>query len=155
MLEASAMMEYEQAGWFRNQLGRLRKTLNGRNELVSTVHDHNVVLIEPFPHQAGAQLFLIRYGRLAGRIDLPEEAEKLESAITELFDPSLPPPEKFGRPDVDEIRILAHWMRLRENATRQVHWSSPESPEAFLSRLLTSIEILNSGSQKAESFVHA
>ena len=140
MLEASAMMEYEQAGWFRNQLGRLRRALNGRRQLVSAVHDHHAVLLEPLADGSGTQLFLIRYGRLVARINVPtdpspaHEAET-RSALTEHFDPSLPPPERFDRPDVDEIRIIAHWMRLRENATKQVQWVPDTVFEEFEERI--------------------
>ena len=140
MLEASAMMEYEQAGWFRNQLGRLRRALNGRRQLVSAVHDHHAVLLEPLADGSGTQLFLIRYGRLVARINVPtdpspaHEAET-RSALTEHFDPSLPPPERFDRPDVDEIRIIAHWMGLRENATKQVQWVPDTVFEEFEERI--------------------
>jgi len=129
-------MEYEQAGWFRNQLGRLRKTLSGQGQLVAAVHDHNAVLLEPLAAGSGTQLFLIRYGRLVARINVPSDPSptveaELRSALAEHFDPALPPPEHFDRPDVDEIRIIVHWMRLRENATRQVQWATDMLFEEF------------------------
>ena len=140
MLEASAMMEYEQAGWFRNQLGRLRRALDGQRQLVSAVHDHHAVLLEPLADGSGTQLFLIRYGRLVARIDVatdpsPAHETELRSALAEHFDPSLPPPERFDRPDVDEIRIIAHWMRLRENATKQIQWVPDMVFEEFERRI--------------------
>lgn len=132
MLEASAAMEYEQAAWFRNQLGRLRKTVNSQRQLVTAIHDQNAVLLEPLADGSGTQLFLIRYGRLAARVDAPSElspAEEIElnETLAGHYDSLLPPPERFARPDVDEIRIIAHWMGLRENATKQVPWT-PDTP---------------------------
>ncbi len=140
MLEASAMMEYEQAGWFRNQLGRIRKTLYGQRTLVSAVHDHNAVLLESLADGSGTQLFLIRYGRLVARIDLPADlplvkTEELQVKVAEHFDSSVSRPERFDRPDVDEIRIIAHWMRLRENATKQVPWTPEISSEDFVEQI--------------------
>lgn len=135
MLEASAAMEYEQAAWLRNQLGRLRKMLNGRRELVSAVHDHNAVLVEPL-HGGGTQLFLIRCGRLVEQVDYADETTDLDSLLEKYFGTSFSPPEYFKRPDVDEIRIISHWIRRRENALRQVEWDHSESLEAFKRRLL-------------------
>lgn len=128
MLEASARMEYEQAGWFRNQLGRLRKALDGQGQFVAAVYDHNAVLLEPLADGSGTQLFLIRYGRLVSRVNVLGDPARTDGAawreaLEVHYDPLKPPPERFDRPEVDEIRIIVHWMRLRENATKQVQWS--------------------------------
>jgi DNA polymerase-3 subunit epsilon len=142
MHEAAAALEFEAAGWYRDQLRRLERTLGRQEQIASAVHAHHAVLVEPLVPgynglDGGAQLFLIRHGRLAGRLDLPAQPDKaalatLRATLRETFDPALDPPESHLRPDVDEMRTLASWMRLHADATRQVRWTPGTTPRAFL-----------------------
>lgn len=152
MREAAAGLEFETAGWYRDQLRRLERTLGRQRQIASAVHEHDAVLVEPLVpgydgHAGGAQLFLIRFGRLAGRLDVPapgpdgalapEAAARLADALAATFDPAAPPPESHLRADVDEMRILASWMRLHaetaadgaaaDAGVRQVRWT-PDTP---------------------------
>ncbi len=146
MREAAAAREYEAAGWYRDQLRRLQRTLGRQRKIASAVHEHDAVLVEPLAPgydglDGGAQLFLIRYGRLAGRVDLPadpapDEVADLAAALAEAFDPALPPPESHLRPDVDEMRMLANWMRLHPEGARQVRWRPDHDADAFLDAVL-------------------
>jgi DNA polymerase-3 subunit epsilon len=155
MRDAAASLDFESAGWYRDQLRRLERTMGRQRQVASAVHEHDAVLVEPLapgydpgsgPGQAyaagGAQLFLIRFGRLAGRFDLAADVADdgaLEAALAATFDPSAPPPESHLRPDVDEMRILAvdemrilaAWMRLHPDDTRQVRWTAGDDPHAF------------------------
>lgn len=153
MRDAAASLDFESAGWYRDQLRRLERTMGRQRQVASAVHEHDAVLVEPLapgydpgePGQAyaagGAQLFLIRFGRLAGRLDLPADGPgrpgeaaddgALEAALAATFDPSAPPPESHLRPDVDEMRILAAWMRLHPDDARQVRWTAGDDPAAF------------------------
>ncbi len=175
--EAAAAHEFESAGWYRDQLHRLQRTLGRQQTIASAVHEHDAVLVEPLaPGYAGAdggaQLFLIRHGRLAARVDLPvgtsapvpemeyvlSDADApdrtdlgvvvpahtvrpsglaaLREALQETFDPQRPPPESHLRPDVDEMRTLASWMRLHPGSTRQVRWTPATDADAFLADVL-------------------
>lgn len=146
MREAAAAREYEAAGWYRDQLRRLQRTLGRQRKIASAVHEHDAVLVEPLAAgyeglEAGAQLFLIRHGRLAGRVDLPaapgpDETADLRAALAETFDPGLAPPEAHLRPDVDEMRMLANWMRLHPEGARQVRWRPERDPDEFLDLVL-------------------
>ena len=146
MREAAAAREYEAAGWYRDQLRRLQRTLGRQRKIASAVHEHDAVLVEPLApgydgHEGGAQLFLIRYGRLAGRVDLPaepapDEVADLAAALAEAFDPALPPPESHLRPDVDEMRMLANWMRLHPEGARQVRWRPDRDVDDFLAAVV-------------------
>lgn len=147
MREAAAAREYEAAGWYRDQLRRLQRTLGRQRHVASAVHEHNAVLIEPLApgydglESGGAQLFLIRHGRLAGRVDLPDTpgpdaAAALHAALAETFDPGVAPPPSHLRPDVDEMRMLAGWMRIHAADTRQVRWHSGLDAGAFLDAVL-------------------
>lgn len=147
MREAAAAREYEAAGWYRDQLRRLQRTLGRQRTVASAVHEHDAVLVEPLApgydgHAAGgAQLFLIRHGRLAGRADLPagptpEDAAALAATLAETFSPAVEPPDAHLRADVDEMRMLANWMRLHPESGRQVRWSPDLGPAQFAERVL-------------------
>ena len=146
MRQAAATREYEAAGWYRDQLHRLQRTMGRQRRIASAVHEHHAVLVEPLAPgyeglDGGAQLFLIRHGRLAGRVDLPadpgpDEVADLASALAEAFDPGLAPPESHLRPDVDEMRMLANWMRLHPDGARQVRWRPDRDPDDFLAAVL-------------------
>ena len=146
MREAAAAREYEAAGWYRDQLHRLRRALGRQRQIASAVHEHDAVLVEPLApgydgHAGGAQLFLIRHGRLEGRLDLPADPDDaavaaLAATLDETFDPGLAPPDTHLRPDVDEMRMLANWMRLHPDGARQVRWRPDLDPEAFLASVL-------------------
>ena len=146
MRQAAATREYEAAGWYRDQLRRLQRTMGRQRRIASAVHEHHAVLVEPLAPgydglAGGAQLFLIRHGRLAARVDLPadpgpDEVADLAAALAETFDPGLAPPESHLRPDVDEMRMLANWMRLHPDGARQVRWCSDLDPDAFLDAVL-------------------
>ena len=133
---------YVAAGGYRDQLRRLQRTMGRQRTIASAGHVHHAVLIEPLAPgydglDGGAQLFLIRYGRLQARLDLPaepgpDEVADLRAALAEVFDPGLAPPEAHLRPDVDEMRMLANWMRLHADSAQQVRWSPDLDAEAFL-----------------------
>ncbi|MEM1057430.1 MAG: DEDD exonuclease domain-containing protein [Bacteroidota bacterium] len=147
MHEAAATREFELAAWYRDQRERLERTLRNQRQIAAPVHDHNVVLVERFDpgydghEDGGAQLFLIRHGRLATRFDLPatltdEAVDALRETLDEHFDPTSPPPEQHLRADVDEMRILAAWMRRFPDASRQVRWEPHLSSDEFLTDVL-------------------
>lgn len=152
MREAAASLEFETAGWYRDQLRRLERTMGRQRQVASAVHEHDAVLVEPLAtgydgHAPGAaQLFLIRYGRLAARLDLPapgldgahdaDTLARLGGALAETFDPAAVAPESHLRPDVDEMRILAAWMRLHPEGVRQVRWMPETPPDAFRDAVL-------------------
>lgn len=143
MHDAASNLEFENAGWYRDQLRRLERSLGRQGQIATAVHEHHAVLVEPlapgyadFPN-GGAQLFLIRHGRLVRRFDLPAEhdadaVDDLRGALAEAFDPALDPPESHRRPDVDEMSTLASWMRLHPDQSRQIRWSAELDPDDFL-----------------------
>ncbi|WP_420454425.1 DEDD exonuclease domain-containing protein [Rubrivirga sp.] len=146
MRQAAATREYEAAGWYRDQLRRLQRTFGRQRRIASAVHEHDAVLVEPLAPgydglDGGAQLFLIRHGRLAARVDLPadpgpDELADLAAALAEAFDPAAEPPTTHGRPDVDEMRMLANWMRLHPDGARQVRWRPDLDADVFLESVL-------------------
>ncbi len=137
MREAAANLEFEQAGWYRDQLERLRRTLARQRPFATAVHDRHAVLVEPGLTPGEVQLFLLRFGRLVGTTSLSvppseEDTEALRVRLAEHFDPSLAAPEIFERADVDEINILARWVRLNEDSAQHIRWTPERSVDDVL-----------------------
>ena len=70
----------------------------------------------------------------------PRGLDALREALAETFDPSRPPPESHLRPDVDEMRTLASWMRLHPDRARHVRWAPGGDPDDFLAAVLAAAD---------------
>jgi DNA polymerase-3 subunit epsilon len=142
MKAAAADLQFEQAGWYRDQLGRLRRMLARQRPFAAPVHDQHAVLVEPGLKEGEVQLFFLRFGRLVETRPLPvppsaRDVADLRAAVAEHFDPDLEAPPVFGRAEVDEINILARWVRLNEESAHHVHWTPGRSPDEFVAAILT------------------
>ncbi|MEM1043763.1 MAG: DEDD exonuclease domain-containing protein [Bacteroidota bacterium] len=141
MREAAGRLEFEQAGWYRDQLERLRRTLDRQRPFATAVHDRHAVLVEPGLKEGEVQLFLLRFGRLVQTRPLPvpptgADVADLRETLGAHFDPALAAPEVFHRSDVDEINILARWMRLNEGSAQHVRWTPERSTDDLLDGVL-------------------
>ena len=140
MHEASANLAFEQAGWYRDQLRRLRGTLARQRPFATAVHDRHAVLVEPGLRPGEVQLFVLRSGRLVETRALPvpaadDDVAALRERLAVHFDPEAEPPEVFERAAVDEINILARWVRLNEDSAQHVRWTG-QSVEDLLEGVL-------------------
>ncbi|HEX8297556.1 MAG TPA: hypothetical protein VF594_00230, partial [Rubricoccaceae bacterium] len=70
----------------------------------------------------------------------PRGLDALREALAETFDPQRPPPESHLRPDVDEMRTLASWMRLHPDSGRQVRWTPALDADDFLAAVLAAAD---------------
>jgi len=144
MREAAAAREFEQAGWYRDQLERLRRMLARQRPFAAAVHDQHLVLVEPGLRAGEVQLFVLRFGRLVETRSFPTEpAEEDVAALRERlaahFDPALAPPPFFERAEVDEIHILAHWVRFNAERTEVVPWTPERSADDLLADVLARV----------------
>jgi DNA polymerase-3 subunit epsilon len=142
MRQAAADLEFEQAGWYRDQLERLRKMVARQRPFAAPVHDQHAVLVEPGLRTGEVQLFVLRFGRLVETRSLPvppSEADvaELRERLTVHFDPDLEAPDLFERADVDEINILARWVRMNEESATHVRWTPERSVDDVLAAVLT------------------
>ncbi len=143
MHEAAERLEFEQAGWYRDQHARLTRMLARQRPFGRPVHDLHAVLVEP-DARGGGQAFVLRHGRLAEQLRLkvptpPEAADALRDALARHFDETAAP-RPLGRPEIDEMRILAYWVRQAEKKRagreRLVHWSPGDSTDALAGTVL-------------------
>jgi DNA polymerase-3 subunit epsilon len=141
MRAAAAERAFEQAGWYRDQLDRLRKMVARQRPFAAPVHDQHAVLVEPGLRAGEVQLFVLRFGRLVETRSLPvppsaEDVAELRGRIATHFDPAAEAPPLFERADVDEINILARWVRMNEESAHHVHWRPGRSPEDMVAAVL-------------------
>ena len=141
MRDAAERREFEQAGWYRDQLERLRRVLARQRPFAAAVHDQNLILVEPGQRNGEVQLFFLRFGRLVETRAFPtepsaEDIEALRARLAEVFDAAAEPPPYFLRADVDEIHILAHWVRFHDARTTQILWTPERSAGDLLDELL-------------------
>jgi DNA polymerase III subunit epsilon len=138
MRAAAGRLEFERAGLYRDQHRRLKALLARQRPFGTPLADLHAVLVEP-DARGGVQAFLLRHGRLAERLDLADpaaETDRLRSALARHFDPARPAPETFRRYEVDEIRILAAWVRQHEASGRIVRWTPETTPDMLLAAVL-------------------
>ncbi len=140
MEQAAAQLEFEQAATFRDWHDEVERLLDRQEAVAAPVLEHDAVLLHPSP-EGGHEVFLVRHGRLvethclgAGRDEAALQA--LRTAIEAVFSPERPRPDGFSQRDVDEIRLLAHWMYAHRDAVTQVRWQPEEPPGALADRVL-------------------
>ncbi|MEM9999040.1 MAG: DEDD exonuclease domain-containing protein [Bacteroidota bacterium] len=141
MRQAAARLDFEEAGFYRDQYRRLERTLGRQQHIASAVHDHHAVLVEPGLREGDVQLFVIRHGRLVAMHDLPvppspDDEAALEALLAEHFDPSVAPPDVIGKADVDQTRILLHWMHRHPDRARQIRWHDGDDLDAMREAIL-------------------
>jgi DNA polymerase-3 subunit epsilon len=95
--------------------------------------EHNAVAVLPAPDAAAVQCFIIRFGRPVESHTAPvpfpaDDRAHLEARLAHHFDPSAAPPDRYSKRDVDEIRLLAHWLYVHRDEVAQVRWDASLDP---------------------------
>jgi len=136
MTVASSSLEFEQAANFRDELEILTHLLDKQKNVATAVLDHHVVQVLPGLKPGSVQVYFIRFGRHVGSLNLsvPLGIEQLDHLRKELivhFNRDTPRPDRYLKEEVDEIRILAHWLFANRDDARQVCWYPDLQPETF------------------------
>ena len=141
MQKASARLDFEQAAEYRDWREKLRRMLAKRRFVAAPVLKHNAVLVVPGVDAGTVQLFCIRFGRhvetaTLHRPPMEEEKAHLLARLTHHFDPARERPRAYSKREVDEIRLLAHWMYRRRAEAAHVSWAPGQRAAAFMERIL-------------------
>jgi DNA polymerase-3 subunit epsilon len=147
MQDAAARLDYETAGTYRDWLHSLKPLLDRQERIAAPVLDHNAVLVLPGVAGRTVQLLLVRFGRLAHSIVLPPnpgagDLERLRTTLAAHYDPGQQRPERYHRREVDEVRLLAHWLYTNRESIHHVYWNPDEDPRCFLERVLAAVSAL-------------
>ncbi|NBC16851.1 MAG: DEDD exonuclease domain-containing protein [Bacteroidetes bacterium] len=141
MQRAADAMKYEDAAEYRDWLKRLRRLLSRQRCVASPVLEHHAVLVQPATKQDAVQLYLVRFGRHAETITLPmppteQQRKHLRARLAHHFDAAHDRPERYFKQEVDEVRILAHWMYVHRDSMESVHWSPGMALDVLLDAVL-------------------
>ena len=146
MREAAAEMRYEEAGEYRDWLKRLERMLDKQQQVAAPVLEHHAVVVQPGAQAGTTQCYLIRFGRLVDTVTLEEplangQIDLLRERLTTHFGDDVERPVRYLKREVDEVRLLAHWMYVHREETFSVHWRPGQPVEGLLGDVLDQIEI--------------
>jgi DNA polymerase III subunit epsilon len=144
MKRAASQMEFEQAAQYRDWSRRLEYMLEKQKCVASPVLEHNAVLLLPGEAPEKVQLYFVRSGRHLETLTVPcrptpGDEKAIRERVLRYYTPEAEPPERYFKPQVDEMRVLAHWMYVYRETLRKVPWEETSS-EAFMQRLAAEME---------------
>ncbi len=144
MKEAAANREYELAGQYRDWLQSLRQMTQKRRSVAQSVMDHHAVVVQPAAGQIGRQVFAIRYGRHVETLTLGADvgagdAERIRDLLGRHFADEPPRPERYLKREIDEVRVLAHWLYVHRESARHVLFESGGSVDELFGRVVEAL----------------
>jgi DNA polymerase III subunit epsilon len=136
---AAERLDFEQARFIRDQMERLRRITAGQRPFGRPIHDVHGVLLED-DARGGMQAFILRCGRLVERVEMHasengSRSDTLSEALTRQLDPDLTSARIFERAEVDEIKILTHWLRCDGVDSRLLSWEPGMPVDELMARL--------------------
>ncbi len=142
MAQMAEALQFERAAKIRDQLAFLEGLKGKRSSLAAPVLDHNAVWI----HRTSADdatLYMIRFGRLAGEFVLdrdtwPGRAGEVRNRLEEIYGDDVDRPERYGKREIDEIRIIAGWLFRVRDALEG--FELQDDREALVSGVLASLD---------------
>lgn len=145
MKAAAAEMDFEQAAEYRDWLRRLGRMSAKQEAIAAPVLEHNAVLVLPGVLPETRQGYLVRFGRHVDTVTLsepptPEEVAQLRERLGVHFDPDQPRPERYFKKEVEEVRLLAHWLYVHRDSALSVHWNAVEPLDVFLEQILAATQ---------------
>ncbi len=147
MKAAAAQLDFEQAALYRDWLRRLERMLARQQSVAKPILEHNAVLLNPGMEKNAVQLFVVRFGRHIDTVTLGmpaglEEIEALRERLSLHFDPAQAQPDRYFKEEIDEVRVLAHWMYVYRDSARQVHWHPDRGIDALVEEIKAQIALL-------------
>ncbi len=145
MKAASARLDFEEAARFRNWVQGLDVLFGKQRGVAASVLEHNAVLVLPGAGENMAQIFIVRFGRLVETLTLArnpsdDEIRGLRGSLLSHFDAGGAYPERYLKQEVEEVRLLAHWMYVYRDEAQQILWSPAVPFDAFFERVLRGLE---------------
>lgn len=130
-------LEFEDAAALRDRIAELRRVFVWKRRVAESVNTNNLLILLPAPDPKYRELFLIRFGRLAQQVILGQrfpEATLRRGLEKVYFNGESRPPE-FDRIEIDEIRIIAGYLRRRSEDGSVLHVQGHDTVESLLERV--------------------
>lgn len=150
MRQAARQLEYEKAAEYRDWQEQLKRVLARQEAVAAPVLEHNAALALPHPDREEAHVVLVRFGRSAETITLPipldeADCELLAERVRTHYSGDQVRPDAFTKRDMDEIRLLSHWMYVHRDEITSVSWDRSMSPAAFTERIADCLAGVSAG----------
>lgn len=137
MEEHAVNLEFEAAAELRDRVAELRRVFVWKRRVAESVNTNNMLILLPSPAQDARELFLVRFGRLARQAVVgkrfPEKTLRRHVEAVYFGGETVPP--KFDRIEIDEIRIIAGYLRRRGDEGTVIHVRSNDTVETVMDRL--------------------
>jgi DNA polymerase-3 subunit epsilon len=140
---AARDMRFEEAALYRDLFELVGRLLARQRCIAAPVLDHHAVVISDEPGDGRRLLLAVRFGRLVEALPCDaapagEEAERIRAFVGRAFG-SDRRPEPYFKPEIEDVRLLVHWLFTHQEEVRQVGWIPGESEAAFAERVLVGI----------------
>ena len=135
MQRASDQLDFEKAAQYRDWYRQLERMLEKQERVAAPVVQHNAALIHP--HEEKVDVLFVRFGQFVESVQIERPVsdavvEDLADPVARIFDPDDERPSELSRRQVDEIRLLSHWMYAKRRTLRKVPWETNVTPQAFV-----------------------
>ncbi|MBN8588311.1 MAG: DEDD exonuclease domain-containing protein [Rhodothermia bacterium] len=145
MKKAASTLAFEEARGYRDQLQMFDRILQGRKHMAAPVREHNGAFV--LWEDRALLVHLVRFGKKAETLRFSAEGwpteqvqNLLAAVVADHFSEDRVPPERYGQKEVDEIRILAHWMYCNRGRFHQIPFTRGMSLSDFLLRIREVLE---------------
>ena len=140
--EAQALA-FERAARLRDQVSFLEEVQSRRSSLASPVLDHNAVWIHELA-PGELTLYLIRFGRLAVEIVVDRGSwgarfDEIRARMEDVFRSDKQRPERYGKREIDEIRIIASWLFRVRDSLECIPFSAGTEPGLFVAQVMGAV----------------
>lgn len=133
----AARLEFEEAAELRDRIVELRRVFVWKRRVAESINTNNLLIVLPAQSRDHREVFLIRFGRLAGQVVVgrrfPEAGLRRNVESVYFNGETLPP--RFDRIEIDEIRIIAGYLRQRADEGEIVHVRGEDTVEEVMARV--------------------
>ena len=56
--------------------------------------------------------------------------------MAEHFDPAMKRPQRYAREEIEDVRVLVHWLYAHREAIERLDWKPDDAPDVFATQLL-------------------
>lgn len=138
----AANLEFEEAAALRDRIAELRRVFVWKRRVAESINTNNLLILLPTPDPKYREVFLVRFGRLAQQVIVGSRFPEvtLRRYVEKVFFNGETHPPRFDRLEIDEIRIIAGYLRRRSGEGAVIHVRSEDTIDELLARVRGAIK---------------